>query len=66
MKTPLVDGVRKQFAGHPWFLLVEPEEAEEILAHQGLAVSQENKAKIARTLGVYPAARLFFSWTRWR
>jgi hypothetical protein len=39
-------------------MLVEPEEAEEILAHQGLAVRQENKAKIARTLGVYPAARL--------
>jgi hypothetical protein len=58
MKTPLVDGVRKQFAGHPWFLLVEPEEAEEILAQQGISVRQENKAKIARTLGVYPAARL--------
>jgi hypothetical protein len=57
-KTPLVDGVRKQFAGHPWFLLVEPEEAEEILAQQGLSVRQENKTKIARTLGVYPAARL--------
>jgi hypothetical protein len=58
LKTPLVDGVRKQFAGHPWFLLVEPEEAEEVLAQQGLSVRQENKAKIARTLGVYPAARL--------
>jgi hypothetical protein len=58
VKTALVDGVSKQFAGHRWFMLVEPEEAEEILAHQGLAVRQENKAKIARTLGVYPAARL--------
>jgi hypothetical protein len=58
VKTALTDGVSKQFAGHPWFLLVEPEEAEEILAQQGLAVRQENKAKIARTLGVYPAARL--------
>ncbi len=58
LQTPLVDGVRKQFAGHPWFLLVEPEEAEEILAQQGLSVRQENKAKIARTLGVYPATRL--------
>jgi len=58
LKTPFVDGVRKQFAGHPWFLLVEPEEAEEILVQQGLAVRQENKAKIARILGVYPAARL--------
>jgi hypothetical protein len=58
IKTPLIDGVSKQFAGHRWFLLVEPEEAEEILAQQGLAVRQENKAKIARTLGVYPAARL--------
>jgi hypothetical protein len=58
VKTPLVDGVRQQFAGRPWLLLVEPEEAEEILAQQGFAVRQENKAKIARTLGVYPAARL--------
>ena len=58
LKMALVNGVSKQFAGHRWFLLVEPEEAEEILAHQGLAVSQKNKAKIARTLGVYPAARL--------
>jgi len=58
LKTPLTDGVRKQFAGHPWLFLVEPEEAEEVLAQQGLAVSQENKADIARTLGVYPAARL--------
>jgi len=58
VKTPLLDGVNNQFAEHPWFLLVEPEEVEEILAHQGLAVSQKNKADIARTLGVYPAARL--------
>ena len=57
-KTILVAGVRQQFAGHPWFLLVEPEEIEEVLAQQGLSVRQENKAKIARTLGVYPAARL--------
>ena len=58
LKTPLVDGVRQQFAGHPWLLLVEPEEIEEVLAQQGLSVRQEKKAKIARTLGVYPAARL--------
>jgi hypothetical protein len=58
VKTALVDGVSSQFAGHPWFLLVEPEEAEEILDQQGLDVSGENQAKIARTLGVYPAARL--------
>jgi len=58
LKTAVVDGVRKQFAGHPWLLLVEPEEIEEVLAQQGLSVRQENKAKIARTLGVYPAARL--------
>ena len=58
VKTALVNGVSSQFAGHPWFLLVEPEEAEEILARQGLDVGKENKAKIARTLGVYPAARL--------
>ena len=58
MKTPLVEGVRNQLAGHPWLLLVEPEEAEEILAQQGLSVSQQNKAKIAQTLGIYPATRL--------
>jgi hypothetical protein len=58
LKMALVDGVSKQFAGHPWLLLVEPEEIEEVLAQQGLSVRQENKAKIARTLGVYPAARL--------
>jgi uncharacterized protein YfiM (DUF2279 family) len=58
MKTLLTGEVRSQFAGHPWFLLVEPDEGEEILAQQGLSVGQENKAKIARTLGVYPAARL--------
>jgi hypothetical protein len=58
MKMTLIDGVSRQFAGHPWFLLVEPEEAGEILAQQGLAVRQGNKAEIARTLGVYPAARL--------
>ncbi|MGB6379007.1 MAG: hypothetical protein WBG24_20035, partial [Syntrophobacteria bacterium] len=60
VKTPLVDGVRQQFAGHPGLILIEPEEAEEILAQQGLDVSQKNKAKIARSLGVYPAARLIF------
>ena len=58
VKTALTGGVNKQFAGHPWLLLIEPEEAGEILAQQGLAVRQENKAKIARILGVYPAARL--------
>jgi hypothetical protein len=58
IKTPLIDGLRSQFAKHPGLLLVEQVEAEEILAQQGLTVRQENKAKIARTLGVYPAARL--------
>jgi uncharacterized protein YfiM (DUF2279 family) len=58
MKTLLTGEVRSQFAGHPWFLLVEPDEGEEILAQQGLDVGRENQAKIARTLGVYPAARL--------
>ena len=58
MKRALVDGVLKQFAGHPWFLLVEAEEAKEILGQQGLAVRKENKAEITRALGVYPAARL--------
>jgi hypothetical protein len=58
VKTALVDGVRQQFAGHPGLLLIEPGEAEEILDQQGLSVGQENKANIARALGVYPAARL--------
>jgi predicted RNA-binding protein YlqC (UPF0109 family) len=58
VKTAFVDEVSSQFAGHPWFLLVAPEEAEEILAQQGLDVGQQNKAKIARTLGIYPATRL--------
>ena len=58
LQTPLADEVRKQFAGHPGLFLVEPEEAEEILAQQGLTVGQENRANIARTLGIYPAARL--------
>jgi hypothetical protein len=58
LQTPLVDEVRQQFAGHPGLLLIEPEEAEEILAQQGLTIRQENKENIARTLGVYPAARL--------
>jgi hypothetical protein len=58
LQTPLIDGLRSQFAKHPGLLLVEPEEAEEILAQQGLTVRQENKERIARALGVYPAARL--------
>ena len=47
-----------QFAGNPRFILVDPEEAEDILLKQGLAVIPENKAENARALGIYPAARL--------
>jgi hypothetical protein len=58
MKGALLEAVRSQFAGHPRVLLVGPEEVEDILMHQGLDVSPENMANIARALGIYPAARL--------
>jgi len=47
-----------QFAGNPRFTLVDPEEAEDILLKQGLAVIPKNKAENAQALGIYPAARL--------
>jgi hypothetical protein len=47
-----------QFAGNPTFILVDPEETENILLKQGLAVVPENKAENGRALGIYPAARL--------
>jgi hypothetical protein len=47
-----------QFAENPSFILVDPEETEDILLKQGLAVVPENKAEDARALGIYPAARL--------
>jgi len=46
------------FAGNPSFILVDPEEAEDILLKQGLAVIPENKSENGRALGIYPAARL--------
>jgi len=46
-----------QFAGNPSFVLVDPEEAEDILLKQGLAVIPENRAEIGQALGIYPAAR---------
>jgi hypothetical protein len=58
MKVALLDAVGSQFTGQSRVLLVGPEEVEEMLIHQGLVVSPENKAKIARALGIYPAARL--------
>jgi len=47
-----------QFGGNPRLILVDPEETEDILLKQGLAVVQENKAENGRALGIYPAARL--------
>jgi hypothetical protein len=47
-----------QFAGNPRLILVDPQQAEDILLKQGLAVIPENKAKSGRALGIYPAARL--------
>jgi hypothetical protein len=47
-----------QFAGNPRFVLVDPEQAEDVLLKQGLAVIPENKAENAQALGIYPAARL--------
>jgi hypothetical protein len=47
-----------QFAENPSFVLVDPEEAEDILLKQGLAVIPENRAEIAKAIGIYPAARL--------
>jgi hypothetical protein len=57
-KEELFEAATGQFASHPWFLLVDPEETEGILVQQELAVSERNMAQIGRTLGVYPAARL--------
>jgi len=47
-----------QFGGNPGFTLVDPEETEDILLKQGLAVIPENKTENAQALGIYPAARL--------
>jgi len=58
MKGPLLEAVRNQFDVHPQLLLVGPQDVEDILIEQGLAVSPMNTAKIARALGIYPAARL--------
>lgn len=58
MKGALLEAVRNQFDQRPQLLLVGPQEVEDILIQQGLVVSPMNTAKIARALGVYPAARL--------
>jgi hypothetical protein len=58
MKETLFGVAVSQFAGNPRFILVNPEEAEDILLKQGLAVIPENRAKNGQALGIYPAARL--------
>jgi len=58
MKTPLSEAAAGQFAEKQRFILVGPEESKEILSQQGLTVGRDSKAKIARSLGIYPAARL--------
>jgi hypothetical protein len=58
MKTHLSEAAVGQFAEKQRFILVGPEESKEILSQQGLAVGRDSKAKIARSLGIYPAARL--------
>ena len=58
MKTPLSEATVSQFAKNQRFILVGPEESKEILSQQGLAVGRDSNAKIARALGIYPAARL--------
>ena len=58
IKPKLLEAVRSEFAGHARVLLVGPDEVEDVLVQQGLDVSPKNMAKIARALGIYPAARL--------
>lgn len=58
LKETLFGIAVSQFAGNPKFILVDPEEAEDILLKQGLAVIPENKGENAQALGIYPAARL--------
>ena len=58
MKTNLSEAAAGQFAENQRFILVGPEESKEILSQQGLTVGRDGKAKIARALGIYPAARL--------
>jgi len=57
IKESLLGVAVDQFAGNPSFVLVDPEEAEDILLKQGLAVIPENRAEIGQALGIYPAAR---------
>jgi hypothetical protein len=57
-KRLLLQSIQSQFAGHSKIFMVGPELVDEILLQQGLVVKQENTTKIARALGVYPAARL--------
>jgi len=58
MKTNLSEAAAGQFAKNQRFILVGPEESKEILSQQGLAVGRDSKSKIARSLSIYPAARL--------
>jgi len=58
LKETLFGVALREFAGNPRFFLVDPEEAEDILLKQGLAVIPENRAENGRALGIYPAARL--------
>ena len=58
LKETLFSVAVGHFAGNPRFVLVDPEEVEDILLKQGLAVIPENKAENGLALGIYPAARL--------
>jgi hypothetical protein len=58
LKETLFSVAVGQFAGNPRFILVDPEQAEDVLLKQGLAVIPENKGENAQALGIYPAARL--------
>jgi len=58
LKETLFSVAVGQFAGNPKLILVDPEEVEDILLKQGLAVIPENKGENGLALGIYPAARL--------
>jgi hypothetical protein len=58
VRPALREGGTGRFGEDSELLLVGPDEVDEILMKQGLDVGPENREKIARALGVYPAARL--------
>ncbi len=58
IRGPLLEAVSHQFDQHTQLLLVGPQEVEDILIQQGLAISPMNTEKTAQALGIYPAARL--------